>query len=69
MFYSYTDDPLADLDSYELYLDKEEREYRSKCAICECCNRHITDGEAFYIFDQWICEECMDNFRADPYLG
>lgn len=51
----YTDDPIADAENYA----DEHEEALEKMPVCESCGEHIQDEYAYYINDEWICEECL----------
>ena len=54
-----TDNPLADFEAYEW---ERERQI-AKLPICSHCDEPITDDTAFFIEGEWICENCMNQFR------
>lgn len=57
---SWTDDPVADAAAYT-----EEQDRRlARRPVCKCCGEHIQDDWAYYFDGDWICEDCMDDFRA-----
>lgn len=56
----WSDNPVAD---YERYSAEQERRL-DKLPRCSCCDEPIQDDFAYYINDEWICDECMDrDFR------
>ena len=61
MFF-YSNDPMKDLDRYEMAQERELRKL-PKCAIC---NEPIQDEHFYLINDEPICPECLDdNYRKD----
>lgn len=58
MFYR-TDDPIADFNRY----DREQARERRKLPRCRDCGEHITDDYAYFIGDEWICDNCMNEYR------
>ena len=60
----YTDDPVADYEAW----DSEQQKILDKLPRCSECDEPIRDEYAFYINDDWICEECMGDYRKEvPY--
>ena len=57
----YTDDPLMDFAMHDAHQNKmlESR------PVCADCQEHIQEDTAFYINDDWICENCIDSYRRD----
>lgn len=56
-----SDDPVADWDSY----CAEQEELLKKAPICSECDQHIPDEYAYYINGEWICCECMSQYRRE----
>lgn len=56
-----TDDPVADYDRHCL----EQEKLLERMPICEDCEKHITDDEAYYINGVWICKDCMDSYLQE----
>jgi formylmethanofuran dehydrogenase subunit E len=58
----YTDDPVRDFERW----DAEQQAQLDKLPECSECGHKITDEYAYYIHDEWICEDCMDrNYRKE----
>lgn len=55
----YSDDPVADFHHYDADLQAR----LDKLVRCSECDNRITTEFAYYIHGEWICEECMDNYR------
>lgn len=53
-----TDDPVMDFARY----DAEQTERMKKLPRCSECDEYIQDEYAYYINDEWICEECMRRY-------
>lgn len=63
----WTDDPCADYLRY----DAEQQAKLDKLPKCSECGQPIQDEEAYYINDEWICQECLDdNYKrwVDDYI-
>ena len=58
---SYTDDPVADYDA----LDAEQQRILDKLPRCSECDEPIVDEYAYYINGEWICEDCMEQYRKE----
>lgn len=56
-----TDDPLNDFDTWCI----EQERYLEKLPICSCCDNRITDDSAYYIYDEWICCFCIEDYRKE----
>lgn len=59
---SWTDDPVADAESYQNYLDEPQEDD----IICDNCGVNITkyERDCYYkIEDSCYCSECMDSWR------
>lgn len=52
-------------DNYDMFrtYDYEQQRRVKKLPRCSHCDEHITDDTAFYIEGEWICEDCMNQFR------
>ena len=60
MFYS--DDPIADFERYSTHQEEELK----KLPVCSECGKTIQDEYAYYINDEWVCEECLEkNYRKE----
>lgn len=55
----WTDDPVADYSRYDAKCQKEIEQLPT----CSECDEHITDDFAYYIDGEWICEDCMKEYR------
>lgn len=53
-----TDDPIADFEHY----DRERTRRIRRLPRCSECDEHIQDDFAYYIYDEWICGECMNQY-------
>lgn len=53
------------MDIYDQWLryDDEKEQRLAERPICAECGEHIQDETAFYINDEWVCENCMDTYR------
>ena len=58
-----TDDPVADFERY----DAEQQKEIEKLPRCSECDEPIQDDEAYYINDEWICDECMKQYRKEVH--
>lgn len=56
-----TDDPLKDFDRY----DAEQERRIEKLPRCSQCDSPIQDDYAYYINGEWICDECLEQFRRE----
>lgn len=65
MFYS--DDPVKDFERYDARLTQ----MLERLPVCADCGEHIQDEEAFYINDEWLCNDCIDSYKrgVEPYEG
>ena len=55
-----TNDPHKDFER----LDADREAELNKLPKCTYCDQAIQEEFAYYINDEWICEECLnDNFR------
>ena len=55
-----TDDPIADYNRY----DAEMESARKLLPVCSECGEHIMDDFCYQLYDEIICEECLnDNYR------
>lgn len=57
----YTDSPEQDARDYYDFLEKEQR----KLPVCIGCRHHIQDEEAYCINGDWICEDCIEDYRKE----
>jgi formylmethanofuran dehydrogenase subunit E len=58
-----TDDPAHDFDQY----DREQYEKLQKRPRCAICGEPIQDDVALKLYDEWICDKCIeDNRRVVP---
>lgn len=54
-------DPIMDAEAYEEYREEKHIEWLESTPTCECCKEHIGKSDvAYYIFESWVCESCMD---------
>lgn len=59
---TFTDDPIADFERY----DAEQQAKLEELPICDYCDEHIQSDYYYLIFDDVICEDCLnDNFRRN----
>jgi formylmethanofuran dehydrogenase subunit E len=59
-------------DNYDLWKrhDAEQQAKLEELPLCDYCKEHIQDDYYYLIYDELICEECLnDNFRksTDDY--
>ena len=54
-----TDDPIADSVAYDNY----QQAQLEKLPVCSECGEPIQDEFAYFIGDEWICEDCMQSHR------
>lgn len=57
----YSDDPVKDAQDYMDYLD----DLTDDLPVCSECDEKIMDDEAYFIFDDWICEDCMKKYKKE----
>ena len=57
----WTDDPVADFERY----DAEQESVLKKCPMCSVCYEYIQGEFAYFINDEWICEECIEDLRRE----
>ncbi len=57
--YCRTDDPIRDFERY----DREQTERIKKLPRCSECDNPIQDEYGYYINDEWICPECIEQYR------
>ncbi len=55
-----TCDPVYDADQH----DAECERWLERRPVCKMCGEHIQDDWGYCIDGDWICENCMDDFRA-----
>lgn len=60
----YTNDPVSDYDYYSIQQEKQ----LEKLPVCRECGEHIQDEYAYRINDEYICNECMEDFRVEILL-
>lgn len=58
-FPAWTDNPVADAESYQNYLDDRIREL----PVCEDCGEHIQDEYYYEISGSVICQKCLDDYK------
>ena len=66
MCFIWTDDPVADAERYHAEQDAKLKTLPE----CSECGHPIQDDYAYYINDEWICEQCMkENYKKEvqPY--
>lgn len=66
MAFAWTDDPVADAERYHSEQDAKLKTLPE----CSECGHPIQDDYAYYINDEWICEQCMkENYKKEvqPY--
>ena len=51
-----TDSPERDYDRY----DAEQERMREKLPVCSECGEHIQDDFCYVLYDEIICEECLN---------
>ena len=56
-----TDDPLADFDRY----DEEQARKLKRLPRCSQCDQHIQNDYAYYINGEWICDDCINEYRRE----
>ncbi len=68
----YTDDPIADFNSYE----RAQEKALARCPVCVCCKERIQEDELYDFDGELVCPECVrdyinDNFKHDTsnYIG
>ena len=59
----WSDNPTADFNHW----DSEQQKKLEKRPVCSQCGEHIQDESAYFIFDKWVCNECMEDFKEDIY--
>jgi len=52
------------IDNYDLFVqhDAEQEEQLKKLPVCDRCGEPIQQEKAVYYNDQWVCEDCEDEF-------
>lgn len=50
-----TDDPVRDFERH----DAEQTEALKKRPQCSVCGEHIQEDMAYYIHDEWVCDDCV----------
>lgn len=61
MFYS--DNPALD---YDRYCDAQDK-LLDKLPRCSQCDEPIQEEYAYYINDEWVCEDCMEEHKQRVY--
>lgn len=56
-----TDNPMHDFDVWDSQMAKKE----AMLPVCSCCGEPIHQEKAAYYSDQWICEDCEEDFWQD----
>ena len=59
----YSGNPIADFDAY----DREQSKRLAELPECRECGYPIQDEEAYYIDGEWICLECMEEYKKPVY--
>jgi formylmethanofuran dehydrogenase subunit E len=44
--------------------DADNERWLERRPVCKMCGEHIQDDWGYCIDGDWICERCMDDFRA-----
>lgn len=57
----YTDDPIADFEKHDA---EQEAALESLPECCDCGHK-IQQETAIYINGEWICDECLEQYRRD----
>ncbi len=57
----YSDDPIADFHRH----DAEQQKKLEKLPRCSECRERIQSEFAYYITDEWICENCIEEYRRE----
>jgi len=60
-------------DNYDLWREHERRQEQmlARCPVCEKCEKTIQDDFYFYIEDEILCEDCMQDrymYRTEDYM-
>lgn len=56
----FTDDPIADYETYESRCNRS----RGKLPVCDLCGEAIEEGEPYYsIGNECWCESCIENCK------
>lgn len=55
------------MDNYSLWErhDNEKEKWLESLPVCEKCKNPIQQEKAIYYNDQWICEDCENDFWQD----
>ena len=55
------------IDNYDLFVahDRKQAEWLEKLPVCDKCKNPIQQEKAVYYNDQWICEDCEEEFWKD----
>lgn len=54
-----TNDPIADFHRH----DAEQEAWLNRLPKCSECGEPIQTDFAYYIHGEWICDDCMDEYR------
>lgn len=56
-------------DNYDRWKQHEEEKESmlNRLPVCCECGNHIQDDSAYYINDEWICENCMDSYKREVH--
>lgn len=57
----WSDDPERDADRYY----NEQEKWLLSRPVCCSCEEHIQDDYAYFIDDEWICEDCLKYFKKE----
>lgn len=63
----FTDDPIRDFEQH----DAEQERWLSKRPVCAVCGEHVQDDLALFLWNEWICDECVAKNKAwvDDYIA
>lgn len=55
------------LEVYDLWErhDREQEKWLDSLPVCDKCKRPIQQDKAVYYNDQWICEDCEEEFAEE----
>lgn len=54
-------------DNYDLFVQHEKKQQAEldKLPLCDCCEEPIQDYECYFIGNELLCEDCMnDSYRV-----
>ena len=60
----YTGDPYADYLAHE----RDQERWLEKLPRCSECGEPIQDEFAYYINDEYICEECLEQYKKRIFV-